>query len=121
MLNTALPEHRSSFRGICTSLVAAAIACSPFPIEGRQEPGKASVTTQRCAPGACNIELTNQVTLKDSNGRLPTSPPAALARDNAGRVYVAARSKDYVLMFDATGKLAKVIGSTAAASAARGS
>jgi hypothetical protein len=70
------------------------------------------VTPQRCASGACEIELSPRVTLTDSQNRLPTSA-VILARDSAGRTFVAANTKDRILMFDATGKLARVIGSSA--------
>jgi hypothetical protein len=91
-----------------------------FPIEGRRAAVAAGMTGPRCAPGPCEIELTKHVTLTDSQDRLPTSA-VILARDSTGRVYVSARDKNYVLVFDNTGKLSSVIGNAAAASTAKAS
>jgi len=44
--------------------------------------------------------------------------PVVLAVDGEERVYVVARSKNYVLVYDGAGRLSKMIGSRAAASAA---
>jgi hypothetical protein len=95
--------HRS---WACLALVAAGGLVAT--LDGRHD--LLAVPRQSCVPSACQIELANQVTLTDPDGRLPTSA-VILARDSAGRLFVSARTRDSVLMFSAAGRLLMVLGS----------
>jgi hypothetical protein len=91
----------------------------PLPLEGRLGLVTPGLRNPQCVPGACEIELRDQVILVDSQDRLPTSA-VILARDSKGRIYVSSRTKNNVLVFDSAGTVSGVIENAAASSTQRG-